>query len=221
MAEERATLVLPGTPHVVSARHVGDTRTALCRGLAEYLLDNIQAEAEGGRKLRLKHVFSTWAEPEDEATYPSAIVYAPGSATYDASRFSPGVEARQRVPAPDNRYTVVLAEMVLDLTVELWTTDPSERAELVAAIEQGLNPLDNMYGLTLELPWYYNLRATYALQSMQYLDSEEESMRRYRRAVFTVTGQMPVVRLATIPGAKPRLDLQVVDGSVSPMIEVE
>jgi len=217
----RARLVLPGEPHVMSGAHVGDSRTALCRGMAEYLFDTIQVDAEGGRRIRLKKVLSTWAEPEDEASYPAAIIAAPGSATYDASRFTPGIQAEQRVPAPDGRYAVTLAEMILDLSIELWTTDPTERAELVAAIEQGLNPLDTQYGLTLELPWFYNLRAVYELKSMQYLDTEEDAMRRYRRAAFTVTGQMPVIRLAAYPGAKPRPIVQVIDGSAVAVVNVE
>jgi hypothetical protein len=191
----------------------GDARTALCRGLAEYLEDSIDFEAEGGRRFSLYRVFSSWAEPEDEAQYPSAYV-SMGAATYDASRFTPGLDADQKVPAPDNRYAITLAEMTADLSLELWCTDPVERAELVTAIEQALNPRIDVYGMTLELPWFYNLRAVYSLSSLQYIDSEEEAMRRYRRAVFTIAGQIPVIKLVSVPDAKPRVLLEEVGSDV-------
>lgn len=209
----KARLVTDPSPGVLTAYREGDARTALTRGLAEYL-ESIVVNAMGGRQLRFKQVLRSWAEPEQESKYPSAIVYSQVPGTYDASRFTPGVAAKNRIALPDGRYVVALAEYVQNLTVEIWCTDPSERSELVTAVELAMNPLDFMYGLLLELPYYYNQRAVYEMLDMRYLDSEEDAMRRYRKAAFSVTAQIPLIRLATIAGGVPRIVLDKVGPDV-------
>lgn len=206
---EKTRLVLSQSPLVLTGYREGDARTALTRGLAEYL-ESIVVNAQGGRQIRFKQVLRTWAEPEQESKYPSAIVYSQVPGVYDSSRFAPGVSANSRLPLPDGRYVVALAEFTLDLNVEIWCTDPHERSELVTAVELAMNPLDYMYGLLLELPFYYNQRAAYEMKDMRYLDSEDDAMRRYRKATFSVTAQIPIMRLATIAEGKPRIQLDSV-----------
>jgi hypothetical protein len=210
MRDTRAKLILPtsGKESITGYRDV-DCRTALTRALAEYLMDTVDVDAIGGRNITFKHVFQSWSEPEQEAKYPSAIVYAQSPGVYDASKFSPSATPKLQLAAPDSRYMLTMAEFVLDLAVEIWCTDPKERMEITNACEHAFLALDNMYGIILELPYYYGLRAVYELKSMQYLDSEEEAMRRYRRAIFILTAQVPIVRLASIPTSKTRLLVKV------------
>jgi len=212
---DRARLISdPATPMIYTAYRSVDSRTAVTRGLAEYLSDSVFVNAEGGRQIRFKRIFDHWAEWEDGATFPSAIVYATSPGVYDASRFTPGVDHTERIADPDGRYVVALADFVIDLNLEIWCTDTHERMELVNACEVGLNPLDHMYGINLELPYYYGMRCIYELKSMQYIDSEEEAKRRHRRALMIVTAQLPVVRLKSLPLAKPRVDMVVIDPEI-------
>jgi hypothetical protein len=197
-------LILDRTEPVIhTADRYTDTRTALTLGLADYI-KTITTNAVGGRYISFREVFSSWAEPEQHAEFPSAIVYATGAGTYDASGFTPVPNSKQKVPAPDNRLVVKFAEFIQDLTVEIWCTDPEERQELVAACEEAFNPMSDMYGFILELPHYYNARAVFEMKSLAYQDTEIDAARRYRKAVFSITGQVPLIRLISFPGAKPK-----------------
>lgn len=204
-------VMVQGTKHEFTTRRTTDSRTAVCKGLAEYL-ESIIVEAEGGRKHRFKKVFQTWAEPDDESQYPSACVYTMQSAIYDASRFTPGVSSKNQ--AADGSYVMQYADFSVDLVVDVWCTDPKERQELCFGIELAMNPVTFMYGFILELPHYYNQRAVYEMKGMNYLDTEEDAMRRYRRAIFTVGVQMPVIQLHKFPEAKPFVRLDEVGGHV-------
>ena len=202
-----------------TANRETDVRTALTRGIAEYL-EQLEAQALGGRKLTFKKVLDTWAEPERQAQYPSLSILTPSPGSYDASGFTPSVDPKERLPAPDGRYVVKLAEFSVDMTLEVWANDPKERAELTAALEEMLNPVVYMYGFHLELPHYYNLRATYEMTSLQYPDAEEDAMRRYRRSLFVVHGNVPLVKLAAFPDARPLFNLQAVGPEVDVVVNL-
>lgn len=185
-----------------------DARTALTRGLREYL-EQLQIDVPGGRQLAFRQVFSSWAEPEDNAEYPSAVVYTPVDGRYDASKFTPGVSRRSELP--DGSFLMATSEMALDLTIEIWCTDPEERVGLMMLMEDALSPLDYRHGLLLELPHYHNERATYEMVSMRYEDTEIDAMRRYRKAVIIMRGSVPVVRVVKLPSTKLRTEVEVVD----------
>lgn len=213
-AQVRATLVTSSeaTPTVTDVRET-DVRTALTRGLADYLATSV-FHAPGGREIRFKKVLSTWAEPEDPAAYPAAVVYSPEPGVYDASRLTPSMpNARNRIGS-SNLYLVSSCEFVVDLRVEIWANDPKERMEIVAGLERALSPVDFMYGFKVLLPFYYGQVAVFEPKSMQYLDSEEDAMRRYRRAVFVITGQLPVANVFEYPIAKPKVLLDEVGPDV-------
>lgn len=197
-----------------------DCRTALTRGVAEYM-EQLRMVATGGREVAFKQVLQTWAEPELPAKYPSALVYG-ASGEYDASSFTPGINKNMKVQ--DGRFIVQLAEYVAPLTVEIWSTDPKERVNLVMLCEDAFNPTDFMFGFRLVLPHYFNSRATFEMKSLSYVDTEEEAKRRYRRAVFTLEGRVPLIKLATFPLARPeaRVDVESPqDGSPGIAAQVE
>lgn len=205
-ARPAATLIRdPGFRPELTAYRETDVHTALTRGLAEYLSQ--QSIDIGGRLLRLT-TYSTWAEPEDKISFPSAGVGA-GPGRYDRS-FTPSLAASI---ANDVRL-FAFTEFAQELTIELWATDPKERAYLVAMIEEALNPVDWMYGMRLLLPFYHSTTATYELTSSQYVDSAEDAMRKYRKATFTVNGNVQALRLLTLPSSIPRARLDAIGPDV-------
>lgn len=220
----KATLVSEaGIAPVYTATCETDARTALTRGLADYLEGAI-FNAVGGRQLRFAKVFRTWAEPEDAAEYPAAVVYSTSPATYDASKFTPTPNERCQVTGSPGNYLVSHSEMILPIQLEVWTNDPVARMVIVGGMERSLSPVDWMYGLMLDLPFYYGERAIYELGTMAYQDSEEDAMRRYRKAVFTLTGQVPVVNLFSYAEARPKVHLYVDGGGpavVVPKLDVQ
>jgi len=182
-----------------------DVHTAMARGLAEYLSQ--QSIDIGGRLLRLT-TFSTWAEPEQNVSYPALGVGA-GAGNYDRG-FTPKLVGTIANEARIFGYS----EFTQSLNLELWATDPKERAYLVAMVEEALNPVDWMYGCRLVLPFYHSTTATYELVSSQYQDSSDDAMKKYRKATFEVSANIQTLRLLTLPKAQPRARLDVVGPDV-------
>lgn len=197
-ARPLASLVLdPNQEMQLTGYRETDAHTAMARGLAEYLSQ--QTIEVGGRKLQLT-TYSTWAEPEAQVSYPAAAIGGEGG-VYDRG-FTPNV-----VQTVDGKTRLMaVSEFVQDLQIDLWATDPKERLFLAAMIEEALNPVDWMYGMRLVLPFYYGTTATFEMLGSQYTDSSDDAMAKYRRALFTVRGNMTTYRLLNFPAATPRLD---------------
>lgn len=197
----------PSTAPQLTGYRETDAHTALARGLAEYL--GQQSIEIGGRKLQLT-TYTTWAEPEDQVRYPALVV---GGETGIYSRgFTPSL---QTTIQNDVRLMAV-TEFEQDLNLEIWATDPKERAYLGTMVEEALNPVDWMYGMRLLLPFYHGAPATYQLMSSQYVDSSDDAMAKYRRVQFTVRGNVTVYRLLDFPAAHPRSQVDVIAPSVIP-----
>lgn len=176
-----------------------DARTALARGLADYLR-GLTLEV-GGRQVTLTEVFATWAEPEQTAKYPAAVIYSNSPGKYDASRFSPNPAPDTRIPNT-NLYAYNTCEYEIDFTLEVRCTDIPERRYVVMALEQALSPVLYMYGFKLDLPYYFGKRGVYEPKEMNYTDSELTSMQKFRIAQFLITAHVPVTRVVTLPLAK-------------------
>lgn len=197
-----------------------DCRTALTRGVAAYIAP-LSILMPGGRELRFKQVLGEWSEAEMPSKFPSAVVYAVGSGTYDADAFTPRINEQNKLAAPDGRYMMRFAEFVLEMQVAVWCTDSAERMGLVALLEQAFNPTSFMYGFRLDLPWYFNARASFELKGLEYRDSEEDAMKRRRIAVFTLEGRVPLMRVVSVPimATGPKYVLTVVEPTV--VLDVE
>jgi len=198
----------PHTRHYFNVQQETDARTALTRGLKEYIEQ--LSFTMLGRDLRFKEVFATWADPNNIANYPSAAVHSPARGKYDASKYNVQMpNAQEKIWRTLGVYPVSSCEYNLDLTLTTWASDIVEREVLVAMLEQALNPLDWRYGLLLELPFYFNQRATYELMDGTYIDSEAESLASVHKADFMIRGCVPVTRVETLPQAKIRANSTV------------
>lgn len=171
-----------------------DVHTAMARGLAEYL--GQQSIDIGGRKLSLT-TYTTWAEPENQASYPAAAIGA-GPGVYDRNLtpfITQTLAGRERL--------VSVTEFSQELRIDLWATDPKERSYLTAMVEEALNPVEWMYGFRLILPFYHGTTAVYELLTSEYLDNSDDAMAKYRRTNFTVRGTTTAYRLLNFPDAHP------------------
>ena len=199
----------PDVPPTLTTRHETDARTALTRGLARYLA-GLAFEGGAGRILAFQgRVFESYADPETQAQFPSAVVLSDQPALYDASRLTPGAPVDRLPQTPEGNALLSTSELTLDLTVDVWATENRSRSALVAGLEHALSPTDWMYGLRLDLPFYFGARAGYEMLSVQYIDSEDAATRRYRRASLVVSGRVPVYRIVPLPVARARYNLSV------------
>lgn len=198
--DEQAQLVTdPRAQIVLTTRQTCDAHTALCRALASYLAQQ-SVIGPDGREHRFCHAFDTWASPEDFGDYPSLAVYSTSSGSYDASGFTPN--AIQRNPVGDGLYVYSPHDLALDLTVEVWTDDPEDRAALAMMIENTMTPHQFTSALRLRLPFYFGQTCTFTPVGNQYLDDDATAVQRYRKVQFVFKGTIPVTRLAQLGKAK-------------------
>lgn len=195
---------------VLTYTRTTDARSALARGLREYLLTR-SLIWEGGRKMQLLDVFITWAAPEDPAVYPSASLVGAQDAEYEAAEMTP--KLIQIVDPKDKRYIRQVSELGQRFGLVIWTQDPMQRMGLSALIEDAMEPAEFMTGLRLELPYYFNARATYEKISLNYMDDTGSAAKRWRRATFTIKANVPqFVPVGDLVPMQPRHVVQAVEG---------
>lgn len=206
--EGKTKLITEQSKVVYSSVRETDARTALARGLAEYLAQ-LSIQAVGGREFKFNDVFPDWAEPEEEANYPQACVYTDLEGTYEDSSFTPNMSSKNRVPQPDGRYVVSPNGYAIDFNLEIRAVDPQERMWLSAMVEDALDPVDFRSGALLELPHYFNQRATYRKRRSGYTDDSTRAQARIRIARFIVTANIAETRLEFRPDLQIRRVVEV------------
>lgn len=207
---EKSRLILKPTDRRVESNFAStDSITALTRGVAEYVMQ-LEIDAPGGRSIRFSAAFDAWAEPEDTVTeYPRFAAYTNDQeGTYDWASMNRIVSGNR---FPDGTWLVTGAEMNVPLYAEIWATDPEERQTLCRMLEQAFNPVDWMQGFRLELPHYYNQRATYELTGITYLGGAQEAQQRFVKARMALKASVPVTQL--MPFKLPKISVLVdIDG---------
>ena len=190
-----------------------DARTALKRGLANYLMSlPVFIHPAHQREVQLRKIYDVWPDQEEKAAYPSATVYSTLPHPYEASSFTPVIDPACKIDAVT--YLVKTAEVSFDLTIDILTTDPEERICFGMQMEDALSPVDWMSGFQLELPHYHNLRGVYQLMEGNYPDDEPSVFSRNRHLTYKLKAQVPVVRLQKLtPLTEVRSEVTVVDGN--------
>ncbi len=196
-AHQRSRLVmLPNDLRVPSQQCTTDATSALTRGLAEYMF-GLSYVAPGGRFLRFAASFDEWAETEDLEEFPAFVAYTNGTVgSYAARNLTPTFGS---IRYPDGTYEQAASELDISITCEVWANDPEERKNLCKMVEDACSPVDWMSGFRLELPHYFNQRATFDLISMQYLGGEREAKIREVKARFIIGGSVPRTSLQGFP----------------------
>lgn len=182
---------LPTELMATTSRRETDSHTAVRRGLKEYLEQQV-IDLWGGHQFRFARVFDDWAQHEDRAVYPAAYIYSANAGSYDASSFTPVYNQACRLA--DGSYLLTYAEQVVLLDLECWCTDPEERIGAAMLVEDALTAVDWRYGVRVELPHYFNLRADYALMTAQFIDTEDQAVQRQRVLKYQIEARVPLVR---------------------------
>lgn len=206
----------PGAPSPLTTREETDAVGAMRRGLAEYLR-GVSKEISGAI-VRFQEVFEEWAEPDDDnVRYPAAAVLIPEEIIYDGQAMTPSLLPEK---LPDGRFVSKISEASCELLVEVHTSSPGERQGVSMMLEEALNPVDFMYGFILYLPFYFGMRAVYALLSSTMVDDEASARHGLRPLRLKFAAHTSVVRPRRLPEAKPKLGLTVGDPTVPSTVQV-
>jgi hypothetical protein len=210
---------LPGDVGIITSRRETDVRTALTRGVAEYLRQ-LSIDWVGGRQHRFKQVLETWSEPENESKFPSACVYSEGEGTYDTSNLTP-----QTYDLGDSLQLRKISELKLRVAVEFVATDPPERMAIMSMLEDAFDPCDWRSGFVLELPHYHNVRASFEKLDNKYEDGPVVAQRRIRVGRVTLDAICPQMRfVGIVPKPDFRIDAGEAEGGqggIGPDVAIE
>jgi hypothetical protein len=211
MTDTTRLIVDADDPETLTKRRATDVRTALGRGLQEYLKSLGSFIAEGGRRTAIDAVTLHWAQPEAVAKFPSIAIVGDDPMAYGDDvdgPLTPRVLSDTRFD--DGSYLVQHCEGEQLFMVQLWATDPPERMALAALVEEAFAPVEWMYGFRLELPHYHGAHAEFTPLALTYQDSEEQAQRRYRLAIIALRARVAKYTLTRpLPLARPRFGLTV------------
>jgi len=216
MAREPAFLVTePTTRPILTTCHSKDARSAMQRSVADYLETLVLKPPFDSRTdIKLKVVSDGWADPNDASVYPGASVFGVGTGSYENTNH-PWLREEYRIPGTD---IVVAAtgELIQNYVVEVWLNDPNERIAWASCLEGACWPVDWMSGFRMMMPHYHGLPADFEPQNIDYLDSEPDDSRRYRKLRLTLKGCCEIAKAIHFP------TMTVVNvGEVGPDVEVE
>jgi hypothetical protein len=202
-----------------------DCRTALTRGLAEYLKQlELTAGPQGRGPIRFESVVYNWEELREPPKYPGVVVQAPEDGDHSHQNsgqtfISSDDEVEITVPpageAPARRMEKLYAgrpsSYDTSITVTAWATDREERMWLCKLLEDWMvSPVMWMNGFRLNLPHYHGERATYLFEKSAYQEQSSDAQRGIWKVVYRGTASVNQIRLYTALPLIPRiLDTQV------------
>lgn len=194
--------------------HEVDARTALMRGMCEYLR-TLSVLEPGGKVVKFATVVEGQSEPEASAAYPWCCVMAPEEAPYRGG-MAPRPKSEDRISAPDRGgqevYAVATSSFDTTLHLVFWC-EKGDRTALMRMLEADLQCPDQLrqrqYGVTVELPFYMGRRANYAPVSSQYVDSSGDARQARFGGVMKVSASISVARIVERPRARPLLSTSV------------
>lgn len=197
-------VVDPAAPEILTGYREVDARTALARGLVEFLRPMV-INLPGGRQLGFGAGYWDWPEAEDEAVYPALTVVPEGDGEYAASSLTPVLDAKNRLQAPDGRWPFHSAELTQPLRLEVHCNDPRARQGLSMLIEDAFAPVDWMTGFKLKLPFYFGAHAHYEPLGIGLPDTPEAAQERARVVYFRFSANVSVIVLRAYPGFRPQI----------------
>jgi hypothetical protein len=184
-----------------------DCRTALARGLREYIEDNHSIQWAAGKEVSFLNVLEIWGAPEFPAKFPSCVVNGAGDGTYVGNQLNPSLVECSDIPGT---YVRVRGDFEQTFDLIVWATDDVARMALTSHLESLLNPVDWMDGLRLELPFFFGARATYIATSPVYQDAEDSSSRKLRVGLIRVIANVgDILPDVARPNVKVRRDILV------------
>jgi hypothetical protein len=193
-----ATLIVdPSVKQVITTTVETDVRTAMARCVKELLQ---QATFRlPGREVRFKEVREVWAEPEDDAQYPSACVFTEEDGKFDLedSRILPGggPYANNAIEGVPGAYWYSPCEFVQTLILEVFTTSPREREALSAMLMALFFPVTWKIGFRMKAPFYHGAHIDFLPETSGFVDNEEDARRRFRKIRYSIVARAPMLRV--------------------------
>jgi len=181
---------------------------ALVVALGEYLRE-LEFPISGGNHVKFAAVAIMKAEPETLAKYPSAAVFPESSVEYGQADAAIQYTYDNSTGQLDGGSLIGVSEIKQTISVHVWTQEEPQRDNILMGLEDAFNPSPDVPGLILEMPHYFNLRASFSLDRVTYEDTPDDNTFRYRKLILSVTAMGPMARIVELPRLIPRAEVEV------------
>jgi hypothetical protein len=159
----------------------------------------------GSQAQSFAEVHDEWPSFLETGVFPAACIL-PGEFRYADSQLTPRLLEDTWEPKGMPGWGLQkTAELQTEFQLVIRTNLPGERPQLMQAIEDLFQPVDNRmdqegprYGLVVPLPEYYDLKGRFALLSGAVIDNEDTAMREKRDAAFTISASAPKVQVVPV-----------------------
>ena len=105
-----------------------------------------------------------------------------------------------------------ISDYIEPITLEVWGSKKSERRALMAGLKAALRANDSSYAIYLKLPEYYDMQASFFLESSEYIDGDETARNR-RRAHLNLTMTVCEVAVVNVRMMNASIETTVLDAS--------
>ncbi len=201
-------IVAQGDKQYTTANRQYSATKSLIVAIGEYLRE-LQFPISGGNHVKFAAVAIMKAEPETNAKYPSAAVFPESSVEYGQTDAAIQYTYDNSTGQLDGGSLIGVSEVKQSISVHVWTQEEPQRDNILAGLEDAFNPSPDMPGLILEMPHYFNLRASFSLDRVTYEDSPDDNAYRYRKLLLSVTAMGPMARMVELPRFIPRGEVEV------------
>lgn len=189
-----------------------DGRTAALRTLRRYISEltfHLPGPKGSGRTERFRipvekvHV----EQPDKEVKLaPPSVVFLPGPIEYLPIGLATALDESSKDRHGAGTALQIQAEYRELVTVEFWALDKPHRRAMLAGIESAFSPTEQMYGLRLRMPDYYDQSVCFTLDGgMRPDDPDNVRNRRWGYGTFEV--RFDVVRLVRVGTVVPTLEV--------------
>ena len=159
----------------------------------------------GSQAQNFAAVYDEWPDFLETGVFPAACVL-PGEFKYADSQMTPRLLEETWEPKGMPGWGLQkTAELQTEFQLAIRTNLASERSQLMQAIEDLFQPVDNLmdqtgprYGLVVPLPEYYGITGRFALLAGAVIDNEDAAMREKRDAAFTISASAPKVQVVPV-----------------------
>jgi hypothetical protein len=205
-----------------SRKQTTDLETAMATALVAYLGGLSFPGPGGGPPIQLLQVFEEWAGFNDGDVPMAACVLPDGEIVYAPGQGTPTLLEDTWEPQGQAGWGLYrLSEATREFKVVARAPTGAERNAIKAGVETAfvdpqvlMRPSGARYGILLDLPDYFGLRARFTITSSRKLDDGTNAISNIQEAEFTIRAEAPHVVVGPVQPLVLRTTVTVGEGPI-------
>lgn len=193
-----------------------DARTHVLERFADYL-HCIQFQVPDGPEVTpyqipRERILVEWPDDDQTVMKWPTLVFEPGRYELLPSGLTPRVNEASRDQHGQGTVLVTSYEYRELVTLAVWASTRAQRRTMLAGIEWALTPVEEIAGIRLRVPDYYDETVHFEAMEGQNIDVED-SMRRRRRSEMVFEMRFDLVNLVRMDDLEPSVEVATFEQS--------